>query len=299
MDLIIAFSLYYYDDSVIAFYSTKNGMLQIADIQLGQTGFVQKTANNNNNNLGVNQKGNVTITQNSSTDNNSNNSKLSTVTTNSNNIITNSTDQQQQQQQQQHQPILISYEDVNKSDKLELGRGATGTVYLIKIKDQKYALKVMPIRGTDDHSASVQQIVSEIKNLTVTIGCPYIIRFYEAFYVDHSIKIVLEYMDCGSMEYLYHKFGQFPEPVLSEISCQILKGLMYLKEKDIIHRDIKPSNILLNQKGEAKLGDFGLSKQTTDSVQHFNSYRGTWMYMSVCPYYYYYFFLLFIIYVDI
>jgi len=174
----------------------------------------------------------------------------------------------------------FSYEDINNCDKMELGRGATATVYLVKVHDHNYALKVMPIRGNDDYDISLKQIASEIKNLFLIMDCPYIVRLYEVFYVDHSIKILLEYMDCGSMEDLYSKFGQFPEAVLSEISCQVLKGLMYLREKKIIHRDIKPSNILLNQNGEAKLGDFGLSKQTTGSLEHFDSYRGTFTYMS-------------------
>lgn len=187
-------------------------------------------------------------------------------------------------------PSSFSYDDIKNCDKMELGRGATASVYLVKVHDHNYALKVMPVRGNDDYDISLKQVASEIRNLFLIMDCPYTVRLYEVFYVEHSIKILLEYMDCGSMEDLYSKYGQFPEAVLSEISCQILKGFIYLREKKIMHRDIKPSNILLNQKGEAKLGDFGLSKQTTDSLQHFNSYRGTYMYMSVC----FFFFVVFI-----
>ena len=53
---------------------------------------------------------------------------------------------------------------------------------------------------------------------------------------------------------------------LSQIKCifhQILCGMAYLHKCKIIHRDIKSSNILMNNKGEIKICDFGLAR--TDS----------------------------------
>ena len=50
---------------------------------------------------------------------------------------------------------------------------------------------------------------------------------------------------------------------IPEIKCilyQILSGIGYLHENNIIHRDIKSANILLNNKGEIKIGDFGLAR---------------------------------------
>jgi len=45
---------------------------------------------------------------------------------------------------------------------------------------------------------------------------------------------------------------------------QLIEGVEYLHNKKILHRDIKPANVLLNDKGEIKLADFGLGRKYRD-----------------------------------
>jgi serine/threonine protein kinase len=65
---------------------------------------------------------------------------------------------------------------------------------------------------------------------------------------------------------LLRNYGAFEEPLVKNFVRQILKGLAYLHEKDIIHRDIKGANILVDNKGGIKISDFGISKKVEDSA---------------------------------
>ena len=57
-------------------------------------------------------------------------------------------------------------------------------------------------------------------------------------------------------------------PTQSQIKCylkQLLEGLYFCHANNVIHRDIKPANIFLNNKGELKIGDFGLAKPLVEN----------------------------------
>jgi mitogen-activated protein kinase kinase kinase len=78
------------------------------------------------------------------------------------------------------------------------------------------------------------------------------------------INIFLEYVPGGSIATLLGNFGPFSEILVRSFVKQILEGLDYLHECDIIHRDIKGANILVDNKGCIKISDFGISKKVED-----------------------------------
>ena len=70
------------------------------------------------------------------------------------------------------------------------------------------------------------------------------------------------------------------EQEIASIIENVLLALVFLHENKKIHRDLKSGNILLNHKGEVKLGDFGVSTQLMNSFSKKNSKIGTPYWMS-------------------
>ena len=68
---------------------------------------------------------------------------------------------------------------------------------------------------------------------------------------------------CTAGELFYHlvKFKHFSEYDTRYFLRQIVDAIEYLHDRNIIYRDLKPENILIDQNGNLKLADFGLSKQ--------------------------------------
>ncbi|XP_068501302.1 mitogen-activated protein kinase kinase 9-like [Phaseolus vulgaris] len=160
---------------------------------------------------------------------------------------------------------------------LILGHGNGGTVYKVCHKDTSatYALKII--------RSNVHRALSEISILRRATHCPYVIIVYqncESMISHDEMAILMEYMDNGSLESALATNGTFSEERLVVVARDILNGLAYLHARNIIHRDIKPANILVNTKGEVKIGDFGVSKVVSDTLEMCNSYVGTNAYMS-------------------
>jgi cell division cycle 2-like protein len=60
----------------------------------------------------------------------------------------------------------------------------------------------------------------------------------------------------------------------SEVKClmlQLLEGVKYLHDNWVLHRDLKTSNLLLNNKGELKVCDFGMSRQYSSPLKPYTS----------------------------
>jgi mitogen-activated protein kinase kinase len=149
----------------------------------------------------------------------------------------------------------------------ELGRGNYGTVWKVVHKLTKVQMAMKEIRLSLEESV-FSSIVMELDVLHKA-ACPEIVEFFGAFFVEGCVYILMEFMDCGSLEKVYTT--NVEEGVLAKITLATVRGLRTLKDQhNIIHRDVKPTNILLNSKGEVKLCDFGVSGNLVASIARTN-----------------------------
>ncbi|CAG5133164.1 unnamed protein product [Candidula unifasciata] len=157
----------------------------------------------------------------------------------------------------------------------KIGRGSYGSVYkaLHKETGQVLAIKQVPV-DTD-----LQEIIKEI-SIMQQCDSTYIVKYYGSYFKNTDLWIVMEYCGAGSVSDIMRLRNKtLTEDEISTILYYTLKGLEYLHSRRKIHRDIKAGNILLNTEGHAKLADFGVAGQLTDTMAKRNTVIGTpyWM----------------------
>ena len=146
------------------------------------------------------------------------------------------------------------------SQKTALGKGSFSSVYLGEniISGQKVAIKKINISKFEKFRP---HIISEI-NILKSINHPNIVSFVDDIIETKLIYIVLEYCGLGDLAEFY-KDTMVKEVYVKHYAKQILDGISYLHQKNIMHRDIKPHNILLSDIYTIKITDFGFAKYDT------------------------------------
>ncbi|KAF3822649.1 hypothetical protein GH733_008023 [Mirounga leonina] len=187
----------------------------------------------------------------------------------------------------------------------KLGEGSYGSVFkaIHKESGQVVAIKQVPVES------DLQEIIKEI-SIMQQCDSPYVVKYYGSYFKNTDLWIVMEYCGAGSVSDIIRlrnktvrdgkadsSLGtcfccvsseclpfknisfQLTEDEIATILKSTLKGLEYLHFMRKIHRDIKAGNILLNTEGHAKLADFGVAGQLTDTMAKRNTVIGTpfWM----------------------
>lgn len=157
----------------------------------------------------------------------------------------------------------------------ELGRGGMGAVY--KAYDvhlrRHVALKVV----TD---GSFERFEREYRALA-QLQHPNIVAFYEYGTLPHPF-FAMEYVEGETLE---EKIAQksIVHDQLIDIIIDICEGLQEAHSKGIFHRDIKPANIIIGNKNQAKVMDFGIARSNLDCEEKLSKTGhmiGTLLYMS-------------------
>ncbi|XP_067837117.1 cyclin-dependent kinase 13 [Heptranchias perlo] len=150
-----------------------------------------------------------------------------------------------------------------------IGEGTYGQVYKAKDKDAGEMVALKKVRLDNEKEGFPITAIREIKILrqlhhSSIINMKEIVTDKEDaldFKKDKgAFYLVFEYMDHDLMGLLESGLVHFTENHIKSFMRQLMEGLDYCHKKNFLHRDIKCSNILLNNRGQIKLADFGLAR---------------------------------------
>jgi tRNA A-37 threonylcarbamoyl transferase component Bud32 len=145
-----------------------------------------------------------------------------------------------------------------------LGKGAFGKVNLAidRKSNELVAIKSLNKHYISDHS-SKSKIMQEVAILK-QIKHRNIVCMKEHFDTQNHFIFVMELCAGGDLLNYVRKRRKLNENTAKVVFKQILEGLHYCHSNNVLHRDIKLDNILLDSRGEVKIGDFGVSKIVKD-----------------------------------
>jgi len=162
-----------------------------------------------------------------------------------------------------------------------IGKGSFGKVFLVRDKSNGtlYAMKVLKKdyiikKNQVEHTTTERSVLSYIHH-------PFVVGLNMAFQTVDKLFLVLDYCPGGELFFHLGKVGRFPEERSKFYAAQITLALEYVHKMDVIYRDLKPENVLLDQHGNVRLTDFGLSKEgVSDHSTGANSFCGTPEYIA-------------------
>jgi hypothetical protein len=189
---------------------------------------------------------------------------------------------------------IIIYSKKKKNENLEnnysnnfielenIGNGSYGSVYKVYHKYEKNLYAIKKVHITNELIKDNFDIFREIQ-LFSKLNHKNIVRYYSSWLNDNNSTLYIQMELCETTFRDYLNNIKQDESIDKRISYfkQIVEGIKYLHDNDIIHRDIKPSNILFVD-DTVKICDFGLARNVnnTSNIINGSSEVGTSFYRA-------------------
>ena len=179
-----------------------------------------------------------------------------------------------------HRPTKIGKYEILS----ELGRGATAVVYLANdpFNDRKVAIKVQVKDETagPEEARRFEKLFLNEAALVGKLSHPNIVAVYDAVVEGEQQYIVMEYVGGGSLKKFCSETNLLPVRQAVLIIFKICRALDYAFQNGVIHRDIKAANILLSERDDIKISDFGTAQISQATHTQIDGFVGSPAYMA-------------------
>ncbi|KAJ3216471.1 negative regulator of the PHO system [Dinochytrium kinnereticum] len=153
----------------------------------------------------------------------------------------------------------------------KLGEGTYATVYKgrNRLTGDIVALKEIhldPEEGAPSTAIREISLMKELKHNNI-------VRLYDVIHTEKTLTLIFEFMDMDLKKFMDTQGANSAlQPHLCKTFMQqLLTGIAFCHENRVLHRDLKPQNLLINQKLELKLADFGLARAFGIPVNTFSN----------------------------
>ncbi|MBN1889027.1 MAG: protein kinase [Thermoflexales bacterium] len=149
----------------------------------------------------------------------------------------------------------------------QIGQGGMATVFKAyqPSMDRYVAVKILPAHFTEDESF-VARFNQEARTLA-RLEHPHILPVHDYGEQEGVTYLVMRYVDAGTLRDLIAKGGSLDLTKTARMMDQVGRALGYAHSQGVIHRDIKSSNVLIDQRGDAFLTDFGIAKLVSGAAR--------------------------------
>jgi hypothetical protein len=143
-----------------------------------------------------------------------------------------------------------------------LGRGGMAAVYLAHDTrlDRAVALKV-PRFGPDEGARVVERFEREAR-IAATFMHPHLCPVYDVGQVDGVHYLTMPFLEGEPLSERLVREGPLPQEEAARLARQIAEAVEVAHGVGVVHRDLKPANVMVNERGEPVVMDFGLARRT-------------------------------------
>lgn len=142
-----------------------------------------------------------------------------------------------------------------------IGKGGMGVVYKARHLhiNRTAAIKMINKEFVDE--PQIRQRFKIEASTLAELQHPNVVDIFDYIESDETMALIMEYVEGQSLsDYIKTTTGPIPEEKAVQLFVQILDGLEYAHQRNVVHRDIKPGNFIVTNDGRVKILDFGIAK---------------------------------------